>query len=323
MDIPLFRQLTHTLGIPTSSDPAEIVAMPGLGEMCTKRFIDGDTQQIATYCTTTAEPEATVVFIHGFTLAADSFFLQVRYLRDNFPRVRCLLLDLRGHGQTGEADPTTCTVDGAADDVMAAIAAEAPTGPLIIVGHSLGGHIALSTIRRCPDEIYQRITGVILIATSIESLSSQGLPQVLASPIADRAYKILESSPEKIEKFRNEVSDVLAPALAATVFKRRKTPYDLVRFHAQMIQQTPLATFAGYFDDLQKHEELNAAPRLAGLPGFVIVGDDDRYTPLSQSTSIIQHWPDAQLVETKGVGHMIILEAPELVNEALAELLDG
>ncbi|MDU0479241.1 alpha/beta hydrolase [Staphylococcus chromogenes] len=284
--------------------------------------VPGDATPIATYVSENSGATATVVFIHGFTLAADSYFQQVQYLRSEFPQVRCLLLDLRGHGATGESDPDSCTVDGAADDVVTAIRAHAPDGPIFLVGHSLGGLVALSLIRRADEALYRRISGLILIATSIESLTTQGLPQVLASPLADRAYYVLESSPEKVSKFRNDMADLLAPALAATVFKRHATPYDLVKFHADMIQKTPLSTFAGYFDDLQHHEETACAPRLQGMPGFVIVGEDDHVTPLSQSNHIIDRWPDATLVKTKGVGHMIILEAPELVNQALAELLN-
>ncbi|AKK03611.1 alpha/beta fold hydrolase [Corynebacterium epidermidicanis] len=311
---PLFNRLARLTNPPTKQ-------VPGLGNLCTIGHIDGPAGPITTYTLGPDDAETTVVFIHGFTLAADSFFQQARFLRDNYPRVRCLMLDLRGHGRTGEYDPELLTVDGAADDVRAAIDALAPAGPLIVVGHSLGGLIALSLLRRAPEAVYRRIRGLMLIATSIESLSAQGLPQVLAMPIADRAYRILESSPERIDKFREEMADLLAPALAATVFKRHSTPYDLVKFHADMIHKTPLSTFAGYFHDLQEHDEVAAADRLAGLPGFVIVGRDDHVTPLSQSKHIVDRWPDATLIETKGVGHMIILEAPEVVNGALAELL--
>lgn len=297
--------------------------VPGLGNLCVKEKIAGEAMPIATYVSGPSDADVTVVFIHGFTLAADSYFQQVKYLRDNFPRARSLLIDLRGHGATGECAPDLCTIDGAADDVVTAIEVHAPRGPFILVGHSLGGLVALSLVRRARDELYQRLSGLLLVATAIESLSTQGLPQVLASPLADRVYETLETSPEKITKFRDDMADFLAPTLAATVFKRHATSYDLVKFHADMIQKTPLATFAGYFDDLQHHEETAAAERLDGLPGFVVVGEDDHVTPLSQSNHIVERWPGAQLIKTKGVGHMVILEAPELVNDALAHLVRG
>ncbi|WP_158256147.1 alpha/beta fold hydrolase [Corynebacterium sp. 13CS0277] len=269
----------------------------------------------------TDDNHTTVVFVHGFTLASDSFFLQVDYLQTVFPEVTSLLVDVRGHGRTGKVAPSLCTVEGTADDVLATIAMHAPRGRLILVGHSLGGMTVLNLLRRADSSVQDRVAGVLLLSTAIESLASQGLPQVLASPVANLVHDQMEIAPELAREFRTQVAELLAPTLAATVFYRDSTPYDIIEFHASMIHDTPLETIVGFFDDLQEHEETAAGKLLRRLDGACVVGDKDHFTPLGQTDLICRTWTRATRHVLRGVGHMVILEAPELVNRELGRLV--
>lgn len=268
----------------------------------------------------TKEP-VTIVFIHGFTLAGESWYRQFNALRKSHPEARLLTMDLRGHGQTGAVPASLCTVEGAAADALAVIAERAATGKLIVVGHSLGGLIALHMVRAAEESIRRRIAGVVLISTSIDKLAAQGVPQILASPVADAARNAIESSPKEIRKFREAIASLMAPSLAVAVFARR-TDYEIIEFHAAMINETPLETFVGYLDDLQDHDEFAAGPRLEGLPGAVLVGTKDDVTPRKQADLIMEKWPDAELVEVDGAGHMLPLEAPDAVNRAIERVLE-
>lgn len=263
----------------------------------------------------------TIVFIHGFTLAGESWYRQFNALRKSHPEARLLTMDLRGHGQTGAVPASLCTVEGAAADALAVIAERAATGKLIVVGHSLGGLIALHMVRAAEESIRRRIAGVVLISTSIDKLAAQGVPQILASPVAEAARNAIESSPKEIRKFREAIAALMAPSLAVAVFARR-TDYEIIEFHAAMINETPLETFVGYLDDLQDHDEFAAGPYLAGLPGAVLVGTKDDVTPRKQADLIMEKWPDAELVEVDGAGHMLPLEAPEAVNRAIERVLE-
>lgn len=268
-----------------------------------------------------AKEPVTIVFIHGFTLAGESWYRQFNALRKSHPEARLLTMDLRGHGQTGAVPASLCTVEGAATDALAVIAERAATGKLIVVGHSLGGLIALHMVRAAEESIRRRIAGVVLISTSIDKLAAQGVPQILASPVADAARNAIESSPKEIRKFREAIAALMAPSLAVAVFARR-TDYEIIEFHAAMINETPLETFVGYLDDLQDHDEFAAGPYLEGLPGAVLVGTKDDVTPRKQADLIMEKWPDAELVEVDGAGHMLPLEAPEAVNRAIERVLE-
>lgn len=293
---------------------------PGLSHVDLHSTVESDDIAIHTYVVGPAQAAATVVFIHGFTLAAEVYYLQTEFLEKHFPHTKSVLIDARGHGATGPVAPERCTVEGTADDVFAAIKAHAETGPLILVGHSLGGLTALNLVKRAPAAVRDRIVGLVLVATSIESLSAQGLPQVLASPIADNVKNAVETAPEDAQKFREYASKFLAPTLATAVFQR-KTSKEVIQFHAAMIHETPLDTFVGFFDDLQEHDELDAAPALQGLSGFVLAGEKDDVTPISQATRICELWPEAKLQVAQGAGHMLPLEAPAILNNAISRLL--
>lgn len=267
------------------------------------------------------EAEATVVFIHGFTLAATSWYLQAEYLRRAYPRVRSVLIDLRGHGTTGMVDPKLCTVAGLGNDVMAVLEEVAPRGPVFLVGHSLGGLAAFNVVRRAPLSLYRRFRGALVIASSIERLAAQGLPQILALPAAQNVYAAAKSSPDEVDQLRSAVKGLIAPGLAVGVFRRPNTDYDLVEFHARMIDETPIETFVGFFTDLQEHDEVAAQGRLQGVAGGVIVGEKDAVTPREQATRIKELWPQSWQVTARGAGHMIILEAPDVVNAGLGRIL--
>lgn len=263
----------------------------------------------------------TIVFVHGFTLAGESWYRQFNALRKSHPEARLLTMDLRGHGQTGAVPAKLCTVSGAARDALAVVAERAKTGKLILVGHSLGGLVALHMVRAAEDSIRRRIAGVVLIATSIDKLAAQGVPQILATPVADAARNAIESSPKEIRKFREAIAELMAPSLAVAVFMR-KTNYEIIEFHAAMINETPLETFVGYLDDLQEHDEFAAAPYLKGLPGAVLVGKKDDVTPREQADLIMEKWPAAELVEVDDAGHMLPLEAPGAVNRVIERVLE-
>jgi pimeloyl-ACP methyl ester carboxylesterase len=83
-----------------------------------------------------------------------------------FPGGRVLTPDLPGCGSEQAQRPAT-TVAGLLGCVRQAVRAAAPTGPLRLVGLSLGGMIALEWMRRHPDEI----AGTVLINSSVGGVS--------------------------------------------------------------------------------------------------------------------------------------------------------
>jgi pimeloyl-ACP methyl ester carboxylesterase len=57
------------------------------------------------------------------------------------------------------------------------------------------------------------------------------------------------------------------------------------------------------------------------LPTLILCGEEDRMTPLKYSEYLRDRIPGARLVVIPRAGHMVMLEQPRAVNEAIAEFL--
>jgi lipase len=95
----------------------------------------------------------TVVAVHGITANHRTFAL----LAEALPRHRLLAPDLRGRGASRNL-PGPWGIDRHAEDVAGLITASAP-GPVILVGHSMGGFVAAALVRRFPD----LVSGLLLV----------------------------------------------------------------------------------------------------------------------------------------------------------------
>lgn len=107
---------------------------------------------------TIGEGPTPTVLLHGFLGSGRNLrALAVRW-NERDPGRRFLLPDLPGHGAS-EAITADANHDSMAGAVLAAADAAGMAGPLAVVGHSLGGRVALATARVAP----ARITEVVML----------------------------------------------------------------------------------------------------------------------------------------------------------------
>ena len=106
----------------------------------------------------------TVVLVHGFALSMRSWVLQRRALiHEGF---RVVSYDQRGHGRSGDSALENCTVAQLGRDLATVLAATCPSGPVVLVGHSMGGMSVMSYVGQHPDVVRDRVLAVALISTS-------------------------------------------------------------------------------------------------------------------------------------------------------------
>lgn len=295
---------------------------PGLQNLDAEGEVDNEGVDIAWFEVGNPNADVTVVFIHGYCLSSEAWCDQVEHLRSRSD-VRSLLVDVRGHGMSSRVPAADCTIDDAADDVLAVILERLPKdgGRIVVVGHSLGGMIALNLIRRAPQDIFERISGALLISTSMRRFADKGVTRVLQSSIAKAFYSAIDRVPEKFNRLRFAVAQIAAPTIAAVVAGFPKM--ERLQFHTAMLLDTPLPSFVGYFDELTDHSEFEAQERLQKLQGQVVIGSMDIITPKSQSEAICEKWNNCELKVIDGSGHMVILEEPEQISEALDEIISA
>src|ERR1700682_4797605 len=130
--------------------------------------------------------EATVVLLHGLCLEQGSWAGQIRDLTRRWgDRIRIISYDHRGHGRSDAAPTSTYVVEKLAADLADVLAALDVTGPLTLVGHSMGGMVALAYLGRPPADRPVQPHGVVLVATAAGRLAAAGLGRPLATPRAD------------------------------------------------------------------------------------------------------------------------------------------
>src|SRR5699024_12499755 len=106
----------------------------------------------------------TVVFAHCYTLTMASWHFQCRHLADRFgSKIRMVFYDQRGHALSGKSSRENSTIDQLARDLDSVISATAPTGPVVVIGHSMGGMTAMGYVARRAETVRDRVVGVGLV----------------------------------------------------------------------------------------------------------------------------------------------------------------
>lgn len=274
-----------------------------------------------------APAPVTVVFSHGYCLNQDSWHFQRAALRGV---VRCVYWDQRSHGRSGrgvaQRDGTPVSIDQLGRDLKAVIDAAAPEGPLVLVGHSMGGMTTMALADHFPELIRERVVGVALVGTSSGRLGQVNFGLPVAGMNAVRrvlpgVLKALGSQAELVEKGRRATADLFAGVIKRYSFSSREVDPAISRFAERMIESTPIDVVAEFYPAFAEHDKAEALKHFAALPVLVLAGDKDLVTPSEHSEAIAGLLPDAELVLVPDAGHLAMLEHPEVVTDRLADLL--
>ncbi|MFJ9770159.1 alpha/beta fold hydrolase [Kitasatospora sp. NPDC101157] len=269
----------------------------------------------------------TVVFSHGYCLNQDSWHFQRAALREG---LRLVFWDQRSHGRSERSRSylagEPAGIDQLGGDLKAVIDAVAPTGPLVLVGHSMGGMTVMALADQHPELFRERVAGVALVGTLAGDWNevSLGLPTVgakLFKRVAPGVVKLLGRQVELVEASRRIGSDVAAVFYRKFSFGGRDVDPGVVRFAEQLLDATPIDVVAEFYPVFGAHEKYAALAALHGLPALVLAGTKDLLTPSAHSEAMVERLPGAELVLVEGAGHLVLLERPEPVDRELALLL--
>ncbi|SCE78625.1 Pimeloyl-ACP methyl ester carboxylesterase [Micromonospora viridifaciens] len=268
----------------------------------------------------------TVVLVHGFCLDMGTFHFQRKLLaaRGDY---RIVAYDQPGHGrsgrlETGEYDLATLgrTLRRVLDEV-------APEGPLVLVGHSMGGMTIMALAELYPELFGDRVVGTVLMATSGGLLAEAKLvaPALLGrvgGPVLYMMSNATRYGGTVIDKARQSTSNVAWLLTRRYGFGAPKPSPALVSYVEMMNSRTSADTVTRYLRTLATHSRFPALAALAGTPVLVIVGDKDMITPVTHSEEIVRRLPHAELVKIHDSGHVVMLEHADEVNAALEAFLE-
>ncbi|WP_232663799.1 alpha/beta fold hydrolase [Pseudonocardia sp. TRM90224] len=267
----------------------------------------------------------TVVLVHGFALDRRTWHFQRRSLSELVdPTVRLVLYDLRSHGRSERAPRESCTIEQLGHDLDAVIRALAPEGPLVLIGHSMGGMTIMALAEQNPALFTERVAGVALVSTSAGEVASAGLPHTLLSrhnPLTRGVGLIAKLQPKLVEGVRRLAGDVIWAITRSFAYGDHDIAPWLVDLVDTMISTNAVDALTDFVDTVGSHNRLAALPALAGCEVLVAAGDADKVIPFTHSEVISAELPDAKLVRFPGVGHLPMLEQPAAMDEALVELI--
>jgi pimeloyl-ACP methyl ester carboxylesterase len=264
------------------------------------------------------DDDLTIVFCHGYALTQDSWHYQREHLRG---RARLVFYDQRSHGRSEIADDASHHIDQLGHDLAAVIDAVVPSGPIVLIGHSMGGMSVMAYADQHPEAFGTRIRGVALIATTAGSVraNSLGLPGPVGKIAQSWAPAIAQFLAER-EHLIDGWSDSDLGLLVTRLYSFGSPASDSAgRFVAQMLASTSLEVVADFLPALQVHDKHAVLPVFQQSELLVIVGASDRLTPPELSEEIVEAVPGAEFAVLGDSGHMVMLERPSEVNE----LLDG
>jgi pimeloyl-ACP methyl ester carboxylesterase len=226
-----------------------------------------------------------VVFVHGAGGTHQHWLYQVRDL----PQAATYAPDLPGHGRSAGAGRDRVGMYG---DWLVRFLDEVDLEQVVLVGHSVGGAIALDLALRYP----QRVAGLGLVATGARLR------------VAPALLEALRQEPEKgVQLITGWAFGPEAPEEMARLARRQM----------RMIAPGVL------YGDFVACDQFDVVGRLAEIraPTFTLCGTQDRMTPAKYATYLRDQIAGASLTLVEGAGHMVMLEQPQAVTTALRAFL--
>ena len=271
--------------------------------------------------------QLTVIFVHGYCLDMGTWHFQRRGLASlRAPKIRMVFYDQRGHGRSGRGEPERYTIEQLGRDLDAVIDAVAPTGPLVLCGHSMGGMAVMALAEQRPQLFADRVVGVVLISTSGGDLDtvSFGLPRVfnvMRKPLTPLLASGLRRRATWVERARRAGTDVTWLATRRWAFGTRSVSPALVDYVERMNAGTPIETIAAFLTTLRDHKRYDALKAFEGIETMVICGEKDVMTPVEHSRKLAEAMPNCEYVEITDGAHLMVLDHADEVNEHLSDFL--
>ncbi|MFD4265172.1 alpha/beta fold hydrolase [Rhodococcus sp. NPDC058481] len=264
----------------------------------------------------------TAVFVHGHCLRTESWSFLREYLSYSWGTdVRMVFYDHRGHGDSGHGPVDTYTIDQLGRDLDAVIRTVVPEGPVVLIGHSMGGMTALAYARQYPDSIGSRIVGMALISSAANGLTEAGLGRLLHSPMVSFFRSAVRRAPRVMQGSKH-VSRMLCAGIVRVVgCGSGRVDSRVVALAAAMVNDTSVVTMSSFLESLIGFDESASLSALASIPSLVLCGDADVMTPFEHSASMASRLPASELVRVSGAGHSVILERAAEVAHAVAALV--
>lgn len=259
------------------------------------------------------------VFVHGSALRTDVWHYQLSGI-DGF---RLVFYDLRGHGLSRPQGHASLSVETMSHDLERVIE-DCGLHDVVVVGHSLGGMVALHLCASRIAGTGARVRGIVLLNTPhvhpLETIVG-GAALARIERVLRRPFDMVGTQASGIDRLRRVVppSDAAFWAVALAAFGPRASARQ-IDFVYSMLSSVPSDVI---FDLFKAYRSFDVREALVGIdvPALVVAGSHDRFTVLSASRYLARHLPEARLEVIEDCGHLSMLERHEELNTMLRAFL--
>jgi pimeloyl-ACP methyl ester carboxylesterase len=254
------------------------------------------------------ETDRAAVFIHSSAMRTDVWHYQI----PGVGPYRLVFYDLRGHGLSQPKGAASFTITQLSEDLLQVIQA-AGLREVVVVGHSIGGMIALELCKERPELLHSLVKGLVLANTTyrpaVESLGLGGAAISRMERFTRRPLDVLGNHAVPIDRLRNVLppSDLFFLAVSVATFGPSASARQIDLIYDMMSETGTDVLF-----DLMKayrHFDVRESLDQVTVPALVIGGTHE-------------HIPPAQLRLLEGCGHMSMLERHDDFNAMLESFLD-
>ncbi len=269
-----------------------------------------------------ADPEVAVVFAHGYCLNLDAWHFQRAAYRG---LVRTVFYDQRSHGRSGRSARENATIEQLARDLKRILEEVVPDGPVVLVGHSMGGMTVVALAEEFPELFGDRVVGVGLISTTAGGLDVGRvllplLPSRLSGLVATGAVRTLHRGHTTVDGARRVGAAIARVATDLFAFGDA-VPSAYVDFVDDMLSATPFEVVAEFFPTFSSLDKFDSVEVLSRVPTAIVCGTSDRLTSIGHSRKLHQRIKGSRLLECHGAGHMVPIERHDQVTAELDQLV--
>jgi len=234
-----------------------------------------------------SEKEPSLLFVHGAGLNASIWDAQAEHFRGKHLAYR---LELPGHGESG-ADGEE-EISAYAASVRQVIEKLFPSGAYALIGHSMGGAIAMELATQPPGGMHS----LMLVGTG----AKLGVTPIVFQMLRENPKGFFETidrvgfSPDTKRGIRDLVIGITRRCAPSVIFR-----------------------------DFRACDRFDIRERLKDIliPALIVCGEEDLLTPVKYSQYLHDMIPSSSLVLIPGAGHMVMAEQPSLLNQAIEGFL--
>lgn len=238
--------------------------------------------------------EECIVLLHGYL---ESMLVWEEFIPLLYKRVRVVTLDIPGHGISvvqGECHTMEYLSDVVAE-AMTAIGVERFT----VVGHSMGGYVALALAERHP----ARLNGLVLLSST-------------PNPDTEEKSENRRREIALVQSGKKEMLARVAPAAGFAECNRQRLK-DFIEDLTEQVHVTEDEGIVALLNGMIGRKDQNEMLRQSAVRQLFILGRKDGYIPVEAAEKMVETHPQATVVWLEESGHMGFIEEPERTAAAL------